>query len=154
MDSVLRDINAIDGVVGSFVCDMDGTVLAAALPNSLGRGPASDCAAFSAAQIVSGLKDANASEVQEVDLHCEKGRLLVKVFGPGCLCIMCNPQVSLPEVNLTANVATRKLARIARRLAKQKGRTVQPRAQQGPGRERRAAQSTESILEKVLDLWR
>jgi predicted regulator of Ras-like GTPase activity (Roadblock/LC7/MglB family) len=154
MDSILRDINAIDGVTGSFVCTVDGALLADAAPATLREGAARETAASSVAQILSGLKNVWKSDVRDVDLHCDRGRLVVKAFGTGCLCIVCTPHVSLPHLNLTANVAARKLGRMIKKLAGERRTPEQHRAEQGAGREPAGGQSTDTILEKVLDLWR
>jgi predicted regulator of Ras-like GTPase activity (Roadblock/LC7/MglB family) len=153
MDSILSDINAIYGVIGSFVCDGDGALLAVAVPPGSGNGTAQGCAASSVAQIVTGLKSVSLSDVGEVDLHCSNGRLVVKVSGSGCLCILCAPHADVSQVNLTANVAARKLGRMIKELPKRKTIPEQSSPEQGPGREPAMAQSTEGILEKVLDLW-
>ncbi len=86
MENYLKEINAVLGVVGSFICLTDGRVAASALPDQF-----------------------DASSVNEVDLVYDKGRLIVKNLRGGALAILCSRNVSLPLLNLTANVVVKKL---------------------------------------------
>jgi predicted regulator of Ras-like GTPase activity (Roadblock/LC7/MglB family) len=107
--SILEDINAVIGVTGCFVCTNDGQVLASALPELF------DEAALSAVgQLISktmaGLATARRRKVGDIDLVYDQGRLVTKSLKEGCLCILCVRDVNLPLLNLTANVAGKKLA--------------------------------------------
>jgi hypothetical protein len=61
------------------------------------------------AQTIAGLKIAQQSEVGDIDLLYDDGRLVVKDVGEGCLCILCVKRINVPLLNLTANVAVKKL---------------------------------------------
>ena len=110
MEAVLKEINALNGVIGSFVCDEEGQPLASALPDIydpelLAR------AGRTAAQTITGLWMARQRRVGDLDLRFSDGRLIVKGLEGACLCILCTPRLNLPLLNLTANVAVKKLQR-------------------------------------------
>ena len=122
MEAILRDINAMNGVLGSFVCDEEGKTLARAVPaiyddEMLAR------AGRTAAQTTTGLWMAKQRAVGEIDLLFADGRLIVKGLDSACLCILCTPRLNLPLLNMTANVAVKKLQQ-AISVAKQ--RTAAP----------------------------
>jgi predicted regulator of Ras-like GTPase activity (Roadblock/LC7/MglB family) len=110
MENILKDINAVVGVMGSFVCDDDGQVLARLLPDILDEASLSPVGR-TMAQTVTGLWLARRRKVNSVDLVYREGRLVVKNLRGGCLCILCVPTINFPLLNLTANVAARKVAK-------------------------------------------
>jgi predicted regulator of Ras-like GTPase activity (Roadblock/LC7/MglB family) len=108
MENILQDINAVVGVTGSFVCDEDGQVLARQLP-SVFDGAMLSNVGRTMAQTIAGLKIAQQCKIGDIDLLYDDGRLIVKDVGEGCLCILCVKRINVPLLNLTANVAVRKL---------------------------------------------
>ncbi|MDY7041144.1 MAG: hypothetical protein SVX38_09805 [Chloroflexota bacterium] len=109
MESSLQDVNAVVGVSGSFVCDGEGQVLASALPGIF-DGVMLSNVGCTVAQTIAGLELARRRKVGDLDLLYGEGRLVVKNLRVGYLCILCVPQINVPLLNLTANVAARKLA--------------------------------------------
>ena len=108
METVLKEINEMNGVLGSFVCDEEGKTLARAVPDiyddeMLAR------AGRTAAQTTVGLWMAKQRAVGEIDLLFSGGRLIVKGLDSACLCILCTPRLNLPLLNMTANIAVKKL---------------------------------------------
>ena len=110
MENILKDVNAIVGVMGSFVCDDDGQVLAKLLPDILDETSLSPVGR-TMAQTLTGLRLSRRRTANSVDLVYREGRLVVKNLRGGCLCILCVPTINFPLLNLTANVAARKLAK-------------------------------------------
>lgn len=108
MENILKDINAVVGVTGSFVCNEDGQVLSRSMPSVFDDQMLSNVSR-TMAQTVAGLKIAQQSEVGDIDLLYNDGRLVVKDVGEGCLCILCVKRINVPLLNLTANVAAKKL---------------------------------------------
>jgi hypothetical protein len=108
MENILKDINAVVGVTGCFTCNGEGQVLASALPElfdetillTVGR---------TMAQTMAGLATARRRKMGDIDLVYNQGRLIAKNLGEGCLCILCVRNINVPLLNLTANVATKKL---------------------------------------------
>ena len=110
MEIILKDINAVVGVAGSFVCDDEGQVLARSLPDVFDATSLSPVGR-TIAQTIAGLGLARRRKVSDLDLVYREGRLVVKNLRGGHLCILCVPTINIPLLNLTANVAARKLAR-------------------------------------------
>ncbi|MDH4136812.1 MAG: roadblock/LC7 domain-containing protein [Anaerolineae bacterium] len=110
MESILEDINAVVGVTGCFVCDNEGKALASALPGVFDVKVVSS-AGRTAMQTVLGLQTTRRRRVNDLDLLYKEGRIIVKSLGEGGLCILCVRNINVPLLNLTANLATRKLTK-------------------------------------------
>jgi predicted regulator of Ras-like GTPase activity (Roadblock/LC7/MglB family) len=108
MEKILKDINAVVGVTGSFVCNEDGQVVSTLMP-SIFDGNMLSNVSRTMAQTIAGLKIAQRRKVGDIDLLYDDGRLVVKDVGEGCLCILCVKRINVPLLNLTANVAVKKL---------------------------------------------
>ena len=109
MENILKDINAVLGVTGCFVCDSEGQVLASALPNAFDETTLSTVGR-TMTQTMAGLVTAHRRKIADIDLVYDQGRLIVKNLRDGCLCILCTRNINVPLLNLTANVAAKKLA--------------------------------------------
>lgn len=109
MDHILQDVNGVVGVTGSFVCDGEGRVLDRALP-SVFDGATLSTVARIAAQTIAGLETARRRKVTDLDLVYGDERLVAKNLRNGCLCILCVRNINVPLLNLTANLAARKLS--------------------------------------------
>lgn len=108
MEATLKEINAVVGVVGSFVCAGDGKILAQRMPDHFEVSQL-DLAARVASQTFAAL-EATGQRVNETDLVYAQGRLLIKNLRGGILAIVCARNINLPLLNLTANAAVKKLA--------------------------------------------
>jgi hypothetical protein len=108
MEDLLKDINAVVGVTGSFVCNSEGRVLAFALPD-LFDGATLSTVGRTVAQTMAGLAAVRRRKVGDMDLVCGQGRFIAKNLGEGCLCILCVRNINVPLLNLTANVAAKRL---------------------------------------------
>jgi predicted regulator of Ras-like GTPase activity (Roadblock/LC7/MglB family) len=108
MENILKDINAVVGVTGSFVCDNEGQILAKLLPDVFDEVSLSSVGRIMA-QTIAGLELARRRKVGGLELVYREGRLVVKNLRVGHLCILCVPAINVPLLNLTANVAARKL---------------------------------------------
>ncbi|TKJ31305.1 MAG: hypothetical protein CEE40_02005 [Chloroflexi bacterium B3_Chlor] len=111
MEKILQDINAVVGVTGSFVCDPEGRLVARALPSVFDEATFLP-AARTILQTIDGLETTRRRRVHELDLVFGEGRMVVKNLRVGCLYILCVRTVNVPLLNLTANVAARKLSEI------------------------------------------
>jgi predicted regulator of Ras-like GTPase activity (Roadblock/LC7/MglB family) len=109
MENILKDINAVIGVNGSFVCDVDGQVLSSLLPENLGDDLLSPVGR-TMAQTIGGVELSRRRKMGELDLLFRDARVLVKNLRVGYLCILCQPTINVPLLNLTANVAAKRLA--------------------------------------------
>lgn len=109
MEEILRDINAVVGVTGCFVCNVEGQVMIRLLPAVFDEGLLTPVGQ-ALAQTVAGLELTRRRKVNDLDLVYRDGRMMVKNLRQGYLCILCVPNVNVPLLNLTADTAVKKLA--------------------------------------------
>jgi predicted regulator of Ras-like GTPase activity (Roadblock/LC7/MglB family) len=105
---ILAEIGALLGVKGSFVCGRDGSLLIRAMPDGTSDV---DLAAIgrSLMQTLIGLEVDRRKRASEMEFAYADGMMLVKNLGAGCLCVLCARQANVAMVNMTANMAARKL---------------------------------------------
>lgn len=108
MQAILGDIGALMGVTGSFVCGRDGALVGRAMPALTEDGSLATIGR-SLMRTFAGLEADRHKRPTELDLVFKGGRLLVKNLGGGCLCVLCSRQANVAMVNMTANMAARKL---------------------------------------------
>ena len=111
MEDILKDINAVVGVTGSFVCNGEGQMSASALPDLFDEAILSTVGR-TIAQTMAGLATARRRKIGDIDLVYDQGRLIAKNLREGCLCILCVRNINVPLLNLTANVAAQKLRQL------------------------------------------
>ena len=101
MQSTLRQLNAVPGVLGSMVCDEDGRVLAHAFP------PTVDAAAVERAAAALGDRtsalEAALGAVGTIDLRYASSRIVVKVMGGNRVLFLCSPSVNLQLLSMSAS---------------------------------------------------
>jgi predicted regulator of Ras-like GTPase activity (Roadblock/LC7/MglB family) len=108
MENILKNINAVLGVTGCFVCDNEGQVLASALPDIFDDDILSAIGRI-VTQTVAGLATSRRRRVVDIDLVYSQSRFIAKYFGKGCLCVLCVRDINLPLLNLTAKMVTKRL---------------------------------------------
>jgi predicted regulator of Ras-like GTPase activity (Roadblock/LC7/MglB family) len=108
METYLKEINSVLGVVGSFVCLSDGSIGAKALPDEFDAASI-EAAARVATQTLYAL-ETSGQRITETDLVYGRGRLLLKSLRGGILAIICTRSINIPLLNLTANGIARKLS--------------------------------------------
>lgn len=121
MKGILRDINAMVGVKGSFVADGKGEVLALVGEENFLEDPLS-MVSQEIIQTVRSFRFAG-QDPEEFDLSFQKGRVVAKLVGPGILVILCSKDINIPLLNLTADVAARRIERL---LESAKGAKLEP----------------------------
>ena len=147
MEKILKDINAVVGVTGSFVCNEEGQVVAKLMPNVFDNNTLSPVGR-TMAQTIAGLKIARECTIGDLDLLYEQGRLIVKNVGEGCLCILCVQRINVPLLNLTANVAVKKLHDMLKEAPPPPA--VEPKAETAP--ESKAEGESEGEPERKMSL--
>ncbi len=108
MQAILAELGALMGVKGSFVCGSDGALLVRAMPdgtNDIGLA----AIGRSLMQTLIGLEVDRRKRPSAMGFAYANEILLVKNLGVGCLCVLCARQANVAIVNMTANVAARKL---------------------------------------------
>lgn len=108
MQAILGDIGALMGVMGSFVCDRQGALVGHAMPAGTNEA-ALAVIGRSLMQTLTGLEVDRHKRPSELDMVFAGGMLMVKNLGTGCLCVLCARQANVAMVNMTANMAARKL---------------------------------------------
>jgi len=108
MKAILDDLNDIPGVNGAFVCDAEGKVLASSLQKPIAQDLL-DGVAKSLSRTVAGVRTLQGKGSPDIEMVFESSVLILKPLDPGSLCILCVPKVSIPMLNLTANMAVRQL---------------------------------------------
>jgi predicted regulator of Ras-like GTPase activity (Roadblock/LC7/MglB family) len=109
--TILQDINAVVGVTGSLVCDKEGALIARALPSVYDETMLLPTTR-TLSQTMEGLEATRRRKVHELDLVFREGRIVVKNLRYGLLCILCVRNINVPLLNLTANLAARKLSQV------------------------------------------
>jgi len=108
VQAILAELGALMGVKGSFVCARDGALLMRAMPE--GTNDAGLAAiGRSLMQTLTGLEVDRRKRPSEMEFAYADSLLLVKNLGTGCLCVLCARQSNVAMVNMTANLAARKL---------------------------------------------
>jgi predicted regulator of Ras-like GTPase activity (Roadblock/LC7/MglB family) len=108
VQAILGELGTLMGVKGSFVCGRDGALLVRAMPNGtsdmglavIGR---------SLMQTLTGLEVDRRKRASEMEFAYADTMMLVKNLGTGCLCVLCARQANVPMINMTVNLAVRKL---------------------------------------------
>ena len=116
MDAVLQEVNAAVGVLGSFVVGGHGRVEARVMPDGF-TTQALEAVGRTLVQTLGGIEMARKRKVGDLDMVFAEGRLLVKSLSPGGLCILTAKRVNVPLVNMTANVAVKKLKDLRKDMA-------------------------------------
>lgn len=116
MEGILKDIGAVAGVAGCFVCDAEGHIVASTLPGFFAESVLASVSR-TITQTTAGILTARRRKVQEIDLVFDKGRIVAKPLREGCLCVVCQRNMNVPLLNLTADVAAKKLSEAVRRDA-------------------------------------
>lgn len=110
MEGVLGQVNAVPGVIGSVLCDADGTVLVRALPPTFDVTILDEAAGVLADSAV-GL-DGTAGGVELFDFRYGGGRIVVKPLKGAFLLLLCSRAINLQLLAITFNVVARKVERL------------------------------------------
>jgi predicted regulator of Ras-like GTPase activity (Roadblock/LC7/MglB family) len=108
VQAILGDIGALMGVTGSFVCGRDGALVGRAMPGLTEDGSLATIGR-ALMRTLDGLEADRHKRPTELDFVFKNGLLLVKNLGSGCLCVLCGRNANVAMVNMTANMAARKL---------------------------------------------
>jgi predicted regulator of Ras-like GTPase activity (Roadblock/LC7/MglB family) len=115
VEQLLTDINAVAGVKGSFVCDSEGKVVAQVMPSSF-ETSVLQLAARTLLQTVDGLETTRRRRVHQLDIVFHDSRIVVKNLRAGCLYVVCARNINIPLLDLTANLAARKLSQMLKEM--------------------------------------
>ena len=108
MESILKDINAVAGVTGCFVCNSEGQILGSALPARFDE-TTQVIVGRTMTQTMMGLESLRRRKIGDIILVFQQGSVIVKNLGESCLFILGSRNINVPLLNLTANLVARKL---------------------------------------------
>ena len=103
----LADINSVKGVRSSFVCDTMGRVIADAFPAD-SEGDWLGACSRELARTVAALGKV-VGDVVELDLACERARIVVRSLKSGLVGVVCDFGVDMAMLRLMLNVAATRL---------------------------------------------
>lgn len=109
MQEILQQISALDGVIGSSLFNEQGKVLAHACPPLLDAGQLNK-AAGAILDCVHGLQVSQI--IHGIEFRFAEGRILVRALPGGFVCVPCAQNVNMSMVNITLNLAIKKLAQL------------------------------------------
>lgn len=112
MQALLRQLNAVPGVVGTMVCDQDGLLLAHAFP------PMFDLATIERAAAALGERTAAMQTalgpIGMIDLRYANSRVIVKAVGRARVLFLCSPSINLQLVVMSAAGVLRQMDKVER----------------------------------------
>jgi predicted regulator of Ras-like GTPase activity (Roadblock/LC7/MglB family) len=111
MQTVLEQMNALPGIVGSMVYDAEGRVLAKAFP-ALFDGDALASAAGILLYGVPGLEVA-VGAVSTLDLRFGESRIVIRAIKGANLLLLCTRQANLQFLNISVGMAIPKIEKLA-----------------------------------------
>jgi predicted regulator of Ras-like GTPase activity (Roadblock/LC7/MglB family) len=109
MEHILKEINELPGVRGSFICDGHGMVLSSAVPEML--QPKVDTIGREVVQVIA-LLQILGEDTEVIDFLFSDGRILFNGLPDLSLIVFCDPNVDISMVRLKSHVT---LAEIRRR---------------------------------------
>jgi predicted regulator of Ras-like GTPase activity (Roadblock/LC7/MglB family) len=110
METVLSQLNAVPGVIGSLVCDEDGRLRASVFPPLFDAGLLTDAARCLAVG-VAGL-DFSPDTSQDLDLRFGEARIVVRPLPGAVLLVLCSRATNHQFLALSASVAVTRLAKL------------------------------------------
>jgi predicted regulator of Ras-like GTPase activity (Roadblock/LC7/MglB family) len=111
MEDILKSINSISGVMGSFICDGKGKILASIMPDPFDETMVLDVGR-TITQSMSGLATMHRRRIEDIDMVYDQGRFITRNLGDSILCILCIRNMNVPLLNMTANLAVKKLTKM------------------------------------------
>ncbi|MBI5069559.1 MAG: roadblock/LC7 domain-containing protein [Deltaproteobacteria bacterium] len=114
MKTVLKQLNAVPGVVGSLVCSADGQLVANAFPPLFDEAVLGDAARV-LVDGAAGLESVT-GKVKTVDLRFAEARVVLRPMAGAHLVLLCSAQTNLQLVSISAGVAVPKLEKLAAQM--------------------------------------
>ncbi len=108
LEELLKDVNLVEGVRGSWVCDNSGRVAARAFRDTVGLSL--EACTTDILQVAATV-DLYHPEGGDLVFSYANGVIVIRTMDTGCLIVFCSPTVDLPHLRLTMNVVAPSLAR-------------------------------------------
>ena len=110
MEEILSDIDNVPGVTGCFVCDNQGQVLSSTLGERYDYTTLSIVGGIVMQTLTGIAVVTRRRKIGDFQLVFNQGNLLVRSLGEGCLFILCKRTINSALLDITANVAMKRLA--------------------------------------------
>lgn len=110
METVLRQVNAMPGVIGSMLCDEEGQIRSGAFPQVFDEHILGE-AAVALADSFLGLTGTTGT-LDMLDFRYPEGRVVVKPLPGSFVLLLCSRAINLQLLSITINVAARKLQKV------------------------------------------
>jgi predicted regulator of Ras-like GTPase activity (Roadblock/LC7/MglB family) len=136
MHSVLTQLNAVPGVMGSLICGSDGKLLAQVFPPAVDPSTLLDAARF-VAEGAAGMETVT-GPVHMMDVRYGNARLLTRTIGGAHLLFLCSPAMNVQPLSISLAVAAPKLEKL-----------LADRAPSGPGGRQPSAGQLHAIAERI-----
>jgi len=104
MNQGLKEINELEGVWGSFICNNKAKILASALPPSLNKSNVENIARHVLGVISTGGE--TIQELQEVVIYFQQRRLFILDLQQALLVVIGDPRVDISLLRMTVNILT------------------------------------------------
>jgi predicted regulator of Ras-like GTPase activity (Roadblock/LC7/MglB family) len=104
---LLQILEDVSGVLGSFVIGREGALIVSCMPPRFAREDL-ELTASRVARVLS-CSAANGTQVQDGVFDFGEGKLLVREFVQGYLCVLCGAGVNMRSLRLTARLVARGL---------------------------------------------
>ncbi len=104
MNQGLKEINELEGVWGSFICNNQAKILASALPPSLNKSNVENIARHVVEVISTGGE--TIQELQEVVIYFQQRRLFILDLQQALLVVIGAPSVDISLLRMTVNILT------------------------------------------------
>jgi predicted regulator of Ras-like GTPase activity (Roadblock/LC7/MglB family) len=122
MQDILRHINSVEGVMGSAVFSENGDVLSHAFPPLIDAASLKSAATLTM-ECVQGLQIAQSLDT--IDMRYAEGRIIFRALPGALLCLLCAKSVNLQVMNITLNLAVKKLATLVPKAVEESKETPQ-----------------------------
>jgi hypothetical protein len=106
LKDILLHINGVEGVMGSFVFNEQGEVLAHALPAHIGAAAMKQIATLS---LNCGRGLQSAETLKSLEFRYREGRLVIRPSSGVMLCILCNKNIHMHLLSIALNVVGKTL---------------------------------------------
>ena len=107
MEKVLRQLNAVPGMIGSMILDENGHLLVHAFPVSFDPDTFSQAGSLLVDSLP--VMQSYLSGIDLLDIRCKNGRIIIKPLKVGYLVLLSTSEVNLQLLNISLNVAVAKL---------------------------------------------
>lgn len=107
MQDILQHINSVEGVMGSAVFSEKGEVVTHVFPPLIDAVSLKEAATLSM-ECIHGLQMSQTFET--IDMRYAEGRIIFRKLPGALLCLLCTKNIKLQVLNITLNLAVKKLA--------------------------------------------